>query len=65
MLNRKSYDEMCQMSPDEIRAEMLQIWHDIDFNNMTEEESEDAIELLRLYKEVYTTKQYYNRYDLS
>lgn len=65
MYVKKSYEEICKMSPDEIRAEMLKIWHDIDFNNMTEEESDDAVKQLKLYKEIYSERQYEDRFAPS
>ena len=65
MFNTKSYEEICKMSPDDIRAEMLQIWHDLDFNNMSEEESDMAIKQLKIYKEVYSQRQYEDRFAPS
>lgn len=65
MFNKKSYEEIYLMSPDEIRREMLQIWHELDFNLLTEEESKEAIDNLKMYKEVYTLRQYENRFSLS
>jgi len=65
MFPSKSIEEINKMSPDEIRAEMLQIWHELDFNLMTEEESELAIKQLKLYKEVYSERQYEDRFAPS
>ena len=65
MFNMKSYEEICKMSPDDIRAEMLQIWHDLDFNNMSEEESDMTIKQLKIYKEVYSQRQYEDRFAPS
>lgn len=62
MFKEKTIDEIEKMSSEEVRAEMLEIWHDLDFNNMTKEESEKAIEQLRLYKEVCSRRQYEYRY---
>lgn len=58
MFPKKSYEEIYQMSPEDIRSEMLRIWHELDFNILTEEESEIAIKQLKLYKEIYTEKHY-------
>lgn len=65
MFNKKSYEEIYLMSPDEIRREMLQIWHELDFNLLTEEESKEAIDNLKMYKEVYTLRQYEDRFSPS
>ena len=65
MFPKKSYEEICFMSPDEIRSEMLQIWHELDFNLLTDEESKEAIDNLKMYKEVYTLRQYEDRFSQS
>ena len=65
MFPKKSYEEIYQMSPDEIRSEMLRIWHELDFNLLTEEESKQAIDNLKMYKEVYTDRQYEDRFSPS
>ena len=65
MFPNKSYEEICLMSPDEIRSEMLRIWHELDFKLLTEEESKQAIDNLKMYKEVYTLRQYEDRVSLS
>ena len=64
MIDIKTYDEICQMYSDDIRLEMLQIWHDIDFNKLTEEETEQVKEQLKLYRDILTERNYeYRHYN--
>ena len=52
------------MYSDDIRLEMLQIWHDIDFNKLTEEETEQVKEQLKLYRDILTERNYeYRHYN--
>ena len=54
----KTYDEIQKMPTEEIRCEMLQIWHDIDFNNFTEEEEKAVTEQLKIYKDTLRRRHY-------
>lgn len=58
----KNERELQDMSSDEIRLEMLNLWHEVDFNNLSEEESNDAIDALKVYRDVLHERQYEYRY---
>ena len=58
MPNWKSVHDIESMDTDDIRCEMLKIWHDIDFNILSDEEQSIAIEHLKMYKEVLQERHY-------
>lgn len=54
----KSYDEIEKMTSNEIKLEMLKIWHDIDFNPMTPEERYEVKEQLKKYRSILKERNY-------
>ena len=59
----RNYDEVIAMDSESIRLAMLELWHDIDYNVLTEEEAKEVDEQLRLYRDVLRERQYqYRRY---
>lgn len=57
----KDYDEVIDMSSEEIRLEMLQMWHEVDFNILTKEESDKVDAQLKLYRDVLRERHYQYR----
>ena len=58
----KTLDEIKGMCTEDIRLEMLQIWHDVDFTPMDVEEQERVKQQLMLYREVLHERHYDYRY---
>ena len=46
------------MNTEDIKLEMLQIWHEVDFNILTEEEIETVKLQLKLYREILMDRHY-------
>ena len=59
----RNYDEVIAMDSESIRLAMLELWHDVDYNILTEEEAKEVDEQLMLYRDVLRERQYqYRRY---
>ena len=54
----KSFEDIEKMYSEDIRCEMLQIWHELDFNQLSEEEKELAIKTLKMYNEILRERHY-------
>lgn len=48
----KSYEELEQMSKEDIKLEMLELWHNVDFNILTEEEDKKVMEQLKMCRDI-------------
>mgnify|MGYP001114099238 CR=1 FL=1 len=57
----KSYEELERMSKEEIKLEMLELWHYSDFANMTEEEDLKVMEQLRMCRDIIS-ERHNNKY---
>lgn len=57
----KSYEELKRMSKEEIKLEMLELWHYSDFANMTEEEELKVMEQLRMCRDIIS-ERHNNKY---
>ena len=57
----KSYEELERMSKEEIKLEMLELWHYSDFANMTEEEELKVMEQLRMCRDIIS-ERHNNKY---
>lgn len=58
----KSYEELKRMSKEEIKLEMLELWHYSDFANMTEEEELKVMEQLRMCRDIISERHNNNKY---
>lgn len=58
MLTIRKYEDIVKMDTEEIKLEMLQIWHEVDFNILTEEETEIVKLQLKLYREILMDRHY-------
>ena len=54
----KDNDEVELMHSEDIRFEMLELWHNMDYETLTEEESELAENQLRIYRDVLRRRNY-------
>lgn len=63
MVDIKNYDDVAKMCSEDIRCAMLQLWHDVDYNILTDGESRMVDEQLRVYRDVLRERNYqYRRY---
>ena len=58
MLTIRKYEDIVKMDTEDIKLEMLQIWHEVDFNILTEEEIETVKLQLKLYREILMDRHY-------
>lgn len=58
MLTIRKYEDIVKMNTEDIKLEMLQIWHEVDFNILTEEETETVKLQLKLYREILIDRHY-------
>ena len=59
----KESDEVELMHSEDIRFEMLELWHNMDYETLTDEESELAESQLRIYRDVLRRRNYeYRKY---
>lgn len=58
LLTIRKYEDIVKMDTEEIKLEMLQIWHEVDFNILTEEETEIVKLQLKLYREILMDRHY-------
>lgn len=58
MLTIRKYEDIVKMDTEDIKLEMLQIWHEVDFNILTEEETETVKLQLKLYREILMDRHY-------
>lgn len=58
MLTIRKYEDIVKMDTEDIKLEMLQIWHEVDFNILTEEETEIVKLQLKLYREILIDRHY-------
>lgn len=58
MLTIRKYEDIVKMDTEDIKLEMLQIWHEVDFNILTEEETEIVKLQLKLYREILMDRHY-------
>lgn len=58
MLTIRKYEDIVKMNTEDIKLEMLQIWHEVDFNILTEEETETVKLQLKLYREILMDRHY-------
>lgn len=58
LLTIRKYEDIVKMNTEDIKLEMLQIWHEVDFNILTEEETETVKLQLKLYREILMDRHY-------
>lgn len=58
LLTIRKYEDIVKMDTEDIKLEMLQIWHEVDFNILTEEEIETVKLQLKLYREILMDRHY-------
>lgn len=58
LLTIRKYEDIVKMNTEDIKLEMLQIWHEVDFNILTEEEIETVKLQLKLYREILMDRHY-------
>lgn len=58
LLTIRKYEDIVKMDTEDIKLEMLQIWHEVDFNILTEEETETVKLQLKLYREILMDRHY-------
>ena len=58
LLTIRKYEDIVKMDTEDIKLEMLQIWHEVDFNILTEEETETVKLQLKLYREILIDRHY-------
>lgn len=58
LLTIRKYEDIVKMNTEDIKLEMLQIWHEVDFNILTEEETEIVKLQLKLYREILIDRHY-------
>lgn len=58
LLTIRKYEDIVKMDTEDIKLEMLQIWHEVDFNILTEEETEIVKLQLKLYREILMDRHY-------
>lgn len=58
LLTIRKYEDIVKMNTEDIKLEMLQIWHEVDFNILTEEETEIVKLQLKLYREILMDRHY-------
>lgn len=58
LLTIRKYEDIVKMNTEDIKLEMLQIWHEVDFNILTEEETDTVKLQLKLYREILMDRHY-------
>lgn len=58
LLTIRKYEDIVKMDTEDIKLEMLRIWHEVDFNILTEEETEIVKLQLKLYREILIDRHY-------